>query len=711
MKKKLLLASAVGLLSVAGAEAQTAIEVASGKKMDARLEQIVGQAGKVAAKLPGEAGTEGGISVFVHCTDVQAVADEITAQGYRATVVSPTVLTAVIPASFVETLSGMEDVLRMEKPRQFQMNMTESRACSNVDKIHEGTGLETPFTGKGVVIGVIDQGFEYRHLAFLDANKEPRVRAVWNRKTYPASTSPTTDIPSGGDGFDSDGHATHVTGIAAGSKVDGNDLYGMAPEAELIMIPSTFDGAEVAEDVKYIKDLAEGEGKPWVVNMSFGGLLGPHDGTSSSDRVITTMTGPGGLIAAAMGNDGDTPMHASYTFQEDDETVYLLINSEKCTNDIARFDIWGQAADGNTYLEVKPFDYTRTSGAMDYKDNLFWRNAGSVTGEIDPWNKKEHYEIYVNIGRLSGELGVAVTGKKGQTFHAWCNNGNGQFTTGTRPFNCKFIAGDSEYCVSEGGATIPSAIAVGSYNSANNWFSSVNNQTYYLTMGNLRNLDEISYFSNSGPLVDGGMKPTVCAPGSFVKSAVSKYSPNFDATSAYITSVVTYKFNKYYYAAKQGTSMSTPAVSGILALWLQAYKDLTPAQAVEVIRKTSVHDEYTGSAEWSAQAGYGKIDAYEGLKEVLRLASNTGIDEKLNTGQPVTLKKGLDEWKVLFNNDESYADISLYSAGGQLVQSHRLGGLKRGDESVVSLSGLQPGVYVISINTTASNITRKVVVK
>ena len=168
---------------------------------------------------------------------------------------------------------------------------------------------------------------------------------------------------------------------------------------------------------------------------------------------------------------------------------------------------------------------------------------------------------------------------------------------------------------------------------------------------------------------------------------------------------------KYYYSTMMGTSMATPVVSGILALWLEAYNELTPEQAKDVMKRTSVKDRYTGTNDWSANAGYGKIDAYEGLKEVLKLAASTGINEMLNSETPVTLSKGLDEWKVLFNNDESYATVSLYSTNGQLVSTRTLNNVRRGDETVVNLDGLAPGVYLISINTTASHMTRKVMVR
>lgn len=97
------------------------------------------------------------------------------------------------------------------------------------------------------------------------------------------------------------------------------------------------------------------------------------------------------------------------------------------------------------------------------------------------------------------------------------------------------------------------------------------------------------------------------------------------------------------------------------------------------------------------------------MKEAINL--RTAINETMNTAAPVTLKKDNDCWKVLFNNDESYADIQVVSLGGQTVSHAHLNAPRHGQEHVVSLHGLTPGVYIFRINTTASSLTRKVVVR
>ena len=52
------------------------------------------------------------------------------------------------------------------------------------------------------------------------------------------------------------------------------------------LIPSSFMDGELVEDVKKIKEFAKSKNMPYVINMSFGSQLGPHDGTQPTDQAI-----------------------------------------------------------------------------------------------------------------------------------------------------------------------------------------------------------------------------------------------------------------------------------------------------------------------------------------------------------------------------------------------------------------------------------------
>ena len=75
------------------------------------------------------------------------------------------------------------------------------------------------------------------------------------------------------------------------------------------------------------------------------------------------------------------------------------------------------------------------------------------------------------------------------------------------------------------------------------------------------------------------------------------------------------------YAMMEGTSMATPTAAGIVALWLQAAKEVGKEMTVndikEVMRETAIKDYYTTSGPNASHFGNGKIDALAGIKYIL----------------------------------------------------------------------------------------------
>ena len=258
MRKHLLLAGLAAAGLCVPTSAQEALTTETGRKWDGNIELLLSGKQPTAPLGTGQkAATATGVNVLISCTDSRAVMDALEADGLTGTVISDEVMTAYVPVAYVRTLAEMPEVKYINYPRRHMPTLTEARSATHVSMVHAGRDLETPYTGKGVLIGVIDQGFEYRHIAFLDADGNSRVKQLWNRSQYSpdlpplSQPDPTDVIPEGGDGFD-EGHATHVTNIAAGSRVDGVDYYGMAPDADIYMIPSTFQGTEVLEDVQAV---------------------------------------------------------------------------------------------------------------------------------------------------------------------------------------------------------------------------------------------------------------------------------------------------------------------------------------------------------------------------------------------------------------------------------------------------------------------------
>lgn len=106
--------------------------------------------------------------------------------------------------------------------------------------------------------------------------------------------------------------------------------------------------------------------------------------------------------------------------------------------------------------------------------------------------------------------------------------------------------------------------------------------------------DNVASFSSRGPspLKDASgsdKKPDVAAPGHQVVSSVPGGG----------------------YAAFSGTSMATPAVSGVVALLLSKHKDLTHDEVQSALRSSAVDIDKPG---YDYNAGYGRVSADAALK-------------------------------------------------------------------------------------------------
>ncbi len=670
------------------------------------------------------------VHFIITANDLTAADDSIRRLGGTTTLINDHTLTATFPLSQVEDVAAIHAVRRIIASRRLRPTTATARQLVNVDDVHTGTDLETPFTGKGVVIGVIDQGFQYRHPAFLDKDGNSRVLAVWNHLSD--TGKPTETIPSTYDGnIEAGGHATHVTGIAAGTRYEGNPYYGMAPEADILMVPSRFDNAGLLEEAKWIKETAEGWGKPWVINMSFGANTGPHDGSTAYDKAMDAFCGKGGVMVAAMGNEGQKKLHVSATLAKG-ESQYLILSNDYEYNLV---DVWGNATDGAQHFQVTPLVYMVSKGTFEELSKVKWGKCSQVDTAVDEDNNKQYYYTYVQLAGLADAAGATSTSDvyyalriqaldDNMTFHAWVENGYGEFIRA----GGNGITGNSQYLVSSGSASIPSAIGVASFNGAKTWKAAVDGASYsfpsYATTG------AISVFTSPGPSLGSDIKPTIAAPGATICSAYNRYvslsgGSRFDTSNTQIVCAVDRltgapisDYSKAstsandFYGVMSGTSMATPAVSGIVALWLQANPNLTPADVVDIMRTTAVRDSYTGtSSEWTAKAGYGKIDAYNGLKAALQRATADGISPVLSATTPLTIEKGDRAWRLLFNTAVPTATIRLSATDGKTVVARTLTHQRAGDDVTLSLEGLTAGVYLLQVVTPQATLTRKVLLR
>ncbi|MCK5245886.1 S8 family serine peptidase, partial [Candidatus Bipolaricaulota bacterium] len=228
------------------------------------------------------------------------------------------------------TLLEDQNVIYIEQSWPTSPALDASVPAIAADAVHSASPA---VTGEGVIIGAIDTGIDYTHLDFRydsegDGFEESsRILAILDQSygllgVEYSHQDIETDLANGhgpNEGIvrqrDTDGHGTHVMGIAAGDGSSSSEGFvGVAPEAWIVMVKTTFLTSDILAGVEYIFDLADELGLPAVVNLSLGGHEGPHDGTSLFEQGMDELVeGSGRVIVVSAGNEGDQLIHASGT--------------------------------------------------------------------------------------------------------------------------------------------------------------------------------------------------------------------------------------------------------------------------------------------------------------------------------------------------------------------------------------------------------------
>lgn len=650
------------------------------------------------------------VKTFIEISDPQ-VLDEIKAMGGKIYYTFGNTATGELPVSVLREVSELPGVKYVEMGSEVQLCMDEARKQSNINIVHDNARNELPaaYTGAGVVLGVIDTGIEYNHLAFREQDgKTLRIKRVWNQKVsggktpekfnYGVEYATPEEIKAARYDVTSEYHATHTTSIAAGGDLT-TKFYGVAPEADIVFVSFGNNTVDIPNAVEYIKDYAKSVGKPCVINMSLGSHKGPHDGTSFLDKYFDSAIEPGCILVGAVGNEGEYQFHVGKKISSTNPLKTMLTIPSTSDKNCA-VDIWGRQESPITVkvclynAKGKAIEtFTTKSTDSSAQSKYFTDDGVDAYFKLVPAGTQEnekpnvYIEFYITSISAGRYIGIEVSGEDGQEVNIWNLKYQGFSSAGIRGFT----AGDGQMSAGEIGGTSNSVISVGAYNSR--FAFPVFGMEGLYTMGdydeNTLPPGAVSTFSSCGPSADGRMKPDVLAPGAFVVAAANKYY--FEGADVKVNDKTTdADGNTYYYYVNIGTSMASPVVAGSMALWLEAYPELTTDMVREAIAATAKRDAYTGS-EPNNKSGYGKFDCFNGLKHVLALdgINNIGIDES-EAGNGV---KTWMEGKVLNIASPVAAEVELFSSMGALVKKgHCDNGL-----TTIDLNGLQSGIYVVRV--------------
>ena len=625
----------------------------------------------------------------------------------------------MIPISSLEDLKKIRGLKYVEVDGLIKPRLDNATAECNVKLVQAGTGLKRRCLGDSVVIGIVDEGFDYTHPTFYDTTgTRLRILRAWEQGNdqgpAPSGFTYGTEI-AGSDALlakqysDTQTHGTHVAGIAGGSGylTPGNQYRGVAPDADLIFVRIGNSASSITDGINYIFQQAAALGKPAVVNLSLGSHVGPHDGTSLMDQAIDNMVGPGKIVAGAAGNEGSTRLHIYHAFNSD--TIRTLVDFEN--NDpvynSGRIDEWGSAGTdfsvalrfsdaGGTVYGTTPFykaseNPNNTWNWVIGNDTLVWSVTGVGSSVL---NQKPNLLVVVNRLKKKYIVSLIVTSTSSQV-NIW-NDGLGM---GVGLYNALngipqpgYVAGDYICTVGEIGGTSKKIITVGAYTTKYT-FENIKGKT----MTSSDSLNQIAYFSSRGPTVDGRTKPEITAPGEQLVSSVNSFAPDYNENNDQVVMKVEQGSSKWFFAAMQGTSMATPMTVGVIALMLQADPKLGPDRVKEILEGSARTDNYTGTIgpDGSNTWGWGKIDA---RKAVTAAFTDAGIALLGNT--PVLVYPNPTKGIVFLKNNGAGSLsglISVKNINGVTVKEV-FSRWNAGETYELDLSGLSAGMYVITLS-------------
>ncbi|MBR5726392.1 MAG: S8 family serine peptidase [Muribaculaceae bacterium] len=237
-------------------------------------------------------------------------------------------VTAQIPVSMLETVSNINGVTDVEISKIMEFCTDSTLSVTHAGQVLNGMqyGLPQAYDGTGVIIGVIDTGFDYQHLTYKQADNDSITRIVRvydpeDTTGHPAIVGTSTlrgSIFMGEqiDTLTTDAlgatHGTHTSSIAAGKHVDC--YSGMAPGSEIVLCSSRtlnvgISETQVANCIKYIFAYADSVGKPCVISVSVSTSNGPHDGKDKISKAVAQNVGPGRIFVVSAGNTGSSSVY------------------------------------------------------------------------------------------------------------------------------------------------------------------------------------------------------------------------------------------------------------------------------------------------------------------------------------------------------------------------------------------------------------------
>lgn len=549
------------------------------------------------------------------------------------------IATCRLPRRRIAAAWADDAVISLKAARPFGLDPdpiadTESPAPENDNIAQPGDARRPawlPETGRGVVVGVIDWGFDFAHPNFRNPDGSTRALAIWDQSPLGQGPQPygygrvfrREDInralaaedpylslgyhPASGDPTGRGSHGTHVLDIACGNGRAPGSPVGMAPGSDLLFVHLSTRGtgglASLGDSVTLLEGLhwmvQEAGDRPIVINLSVGRHGGPHHGLTLVEQGIDALLAerPGRCVCQSAGNYFEARTHASGRLRPGQRRL-LSWWTEEADLTPNELEIWYPGEDIFGVELLPPGDSTPVRVPLGRESAVMVE--GQEVGRIyhrarDPAAGDNHIDIFLYARAPAGNWIVTLGGDDvvDGRWHAWVERDAACPSCQSR------LAADDADPVSTIGTIANGfrAIAVGAYDAQDRRLS-------------------LARFSSSGPTRDGRTKPDLVAPGVRVLAARScPLSSSQPAPPLF---------------RQSGTSMAAPHVTGTVALLFEAAGTRLPIQETRRLL-LSTTARYPGNAA-AERLGNGMLDVEAAVAAARPDATETAAP--VETGPP-----------------------------------------------------------------------------